>query len=215
MTVKVNLREKLIGGFAVVVLLLVAVAAVSLIRLNEAINRTDDMYARNVQGIQQVLLSNRFFISFARDLRTAVITQDAAARTKAVDQARSELEEGTKAFVAYGAVLTSEAEKQAFAELKQRVDQTTATRVKAIDLVGAGDVQGGWALESGHMPLVVEQNTMLDKAGQEQSDLALAAAMPRRVREQQRRSWSSPSQWSPRSSGWELPCSWRTRFLRA
>ncbi len=175
LTVKVNLREKLIGGFAVVVLLLVAVAAVSLIRLNEAINRTDDMYARNVQGIQQVLLSNRFFISFARDLRTAVITQDAAARTKAIDQARSELEEGTKAFAAYGAVLTSEAEKQAFAELKQRVDQTTATRAKAIDLFAAGDVQGGWALEAGHMPLVVEQNTMLDKAGQQQSDLALAA----------------------------------------
>ncbi|MBK7726904.1 MAG: MCP four helix bundle domain-containing protein [Dehalococcoidia bacterium] len=142
MTVKVNLREKLIGGFAVVVLLLVAVAAVSLIRLNEAINRTDDMYARNVQGIQQVLLSNRFFISFARDLRTAVITQDAAARTKAVDQARSELEEGTKAFVAYGAVLTSDAESR-----RSRNSNSGSTRPRPLASRRSTSLPGraGWA----------------------------------------------------------------------
>ncbi len=172
---KLNLRAKLMGGFGTVVLLLLAVAGVGLLRLNQAVSRTDQMYAENVEGVQQVLLANRFFIAFARDLRTAVLAQDEGARSKAIDQARGELKEGTEAFAAYGNVLTGDAQREAFSALKQRVDQTTETRAKAIDLIAAGDVQGGWALEVGHMPLVVEQNSMLDKAAQDQSDLALAA----------------------------------------
>jgi len=172
---KLNLRTKLIGGFGVVLLLLVAVASVALIRLNEAISRTDDMYEQNVRGVQQVLLANRFFIAFARDLRTAVLTEDEAARKKAIDQARNQLSSGTAAFAAYGEVLAADEERKAFEEIKQRVEQTTSTRSKAIELVASGDVKGGWALEVGHMPIVVEQNTMLDAAAQRQSDLAMGA----------------------------------------
>lgn len=170
-----SIQVKLLGGFGLVLALLVAVALVGLLRLNQAVTRTDEMYSKNVEGVQQVLLANRFYIAFARDLRSAVLAQDDAARTKAVEQARSELIDGNKAFEAFGEVITDESGRQEYAELKKRVDQTSATRAKALDLVAAGDVQAGWALEIGHMPLVVEQNSMLDNAAQSQEDAALVA----------------------------------------
>ena len=171
---KLNLRAKLMGGFAIVIVFLIAVAAVGLMRLNDAVSRTDTMYEENVLGVQDVLLANRYFIAFGRELRSAVIAQDDAARRKAADLAKTDLEEGSKAFAAYGEVVESRnaEEQKQFAALKERVEQTTATRAKAAELVAAGKVQEGWALEQGHMELVLEQNTMLDEAAEHEANLA-------------------------------------------
>ncbi|MCC6959214.1 MAG: MCP four helix bundle domain-containing protein [Dehalococcoidia bacterium] len=174
---KLNLQAKLMGGFAIVILFLVAVASVGLMRLNEAVSRTETMYADNVLGVQHVLLANRYYISFAREMRSAVLAQDDAARAKAVEEAKLDLAEGSKAFAEYGEVMQQgNAEQQkAYAELKERVDATTATRAKAIELVGGGKVQEGWALEQGQMALVVEQNSLLDQAGEDEAELARAS----------------------------------------
>ncbi|MCZ2108425.1 MAG: MCP four helix bundle domain-containing protein, partial [Dehalococcoidia bacterium] len=160
-----RLQPKLLGGFSLVLALMVTIAVIAAREFNSSSSDVQHMYEHEVDGIQNVLLTNWAYTASARDLRGAALTNDAPTRSATLKRATDELKQGQDAFTKYEATLDTEEERQQVAELKQLVTQTTATRQKALDAMLAGDIDGGLKLEMDQTDTVVRQNTLLDEAG--------------------------------------------------
>ncbi|MCO6450640.1 MAG: MCP four helix bundle domain-containing protein, partial [Caldilineales bacterium] len=98
---KLRIREKLLGGFAIVLLLLAAIAILSVTRLNQSADRTQQLYEDNALGIQAALTINQNMIASAREEKRAFLASDDAARDALVEQSREEMEVAQAALAAY------------------------------------------------------------------------------------------------------------------
>ncbi|MCZ7577354.1 MAG: methyl-accepting chemotaxis protein [Dehalococcoidia bacterium] len=170
-----RLQFKLLAGFTLVLVLLAVVAVVGVLQLQKASDRTESMYSHNLLAGQNVLEANRYFIAFARDFRGAVLATDPARRTTLLDLARTDLQHGSDYWAAYIEGATGAAAAEQLAKLEPLVKETTATRTAALDMAATGDIEGGWEMESGHFEKVLEQNQLLQEAGELQATNAAAA----------------------------------------
>ncbi len=170
-----RLQIKLLAGFTLVLVLMAVVAVVGVMQLQQASYRTESMYEGNLVTGQSVIEANRFYIAFARDFRSVVLATDDAQRTKMIDQARTQLERGGEYWDQYVSRASGTGAQEQLTKLVPLVKETTATRTAALDAAAKGDVDAGWKLESGHMPKVLEQNQLLQEAGEYQATVAAAA----------------------------------------
>lgn len=170
-----RLQFKLLAGFTLVLVLLAVVAVVGVLQLQKASDRTESMYSDNLLAGQNVIEANRFLISFARDFRGAVLATDPAQRNRLLDLARTELQRGGEYWAAYVAAASGTAAEEQLAKLEPLVKETTATRTAALDLAAKGDIEGGWKMETGHFDKVLEQNQLLQEAGEYQAAVASQA----------------------------------------
>ena len=88
---KIRLIHKILGGFVVVLALMAVVAAVGIIQLNKAADRSAAMYRENVLGVQFALETRAHMLASARDEKRAFLAADPAhAATLAALKAKSE-----------------------------------------------------------------------------------------------------------------------------
>ena len=86
-----GLRTKLLGGFSVVIVFTIAVAAVGIRTQQAASERTDVMYREDVRGTRSLLTANLNMVMSAREELRAVTATDAAVRAEFIKRSRQEL----------------------------------------------------------------------------------------------------------------------------
>ncbi|MBE7520323.1 MAG: methyl-accepting chemotaxis protein [Thermoflexaceae bacterium] len=185
---KLRLREKLLGGFAAVLVLMAVVAVLGIMRLQQAADRTDRLYRENALGILNAEEVNVHMTASAREEKRAFLEKDAAKRATLIADSRESLKGATEHLQEYHATFASEADAQEWAKVETKVKEIIAGREQVLTLLEQGKTDEA-AAQAGEMAASIkEMNEAVSAAGEfnarlaeESKDAAAAAASSART----------------------------------
>ncbi|MCZ2108477.1 MAG: methyl-accepting chemotaxis protein [Dehalococcoidia bacterium] len=170
---KFRLREKLLGSFAVVLVLSGIVGAVGIFQLSAAANRTADMYRQNVLGIQHALTVNNAMTASGREEAKADLAANGSAEQKAlVKQAQDELAEAAKALDAYKVSIASATDEKQWDAVTAKVQRVIQNREKVLAAIESGDDATVTSVRTTMAGDITEMNKALADVGQFNADLS-------------------------------------------
>ena len=137
-----GIRAKLLAGFGAVLFLLAVVAAFGLLKINEADEAMTVLGEREMTSLQTAMDAQVQVVTISRELRQAILMDDAAAKAKA----KAGYEAADKAFVndaeELGKLLVTPAGKASLAEATTAFGEWKKVRDRILDLAIKGDVAG-------------------------------------------------------------------------
>jgi len=170
-----TIRTKLLGGFALVLVMMAVVAVVGITRLSQASARTEAMYRENVLGVQYALLTNQNMIASAREEKRAFLTPAGDARQALIAEARAEMEAAEQAMVDYEQTFASEADRAMWAEVTDPVHAVIEKRQGVLGLLATGRDTEASAAAAEMGALIGPMNQSLTEAGDFNAELAQQA----------------------------------------
>jgi len=173
--VRLTIRTKLLGSYGILIALMVVVATLGILRLQEAAARTDAMYVENVQGVQHALLTNQAMIASAREEKRAFLEPEGATRTRLIAESRAWMSDAEQSMVAYEATYDSEADRLQWEAVVAEVNPVIAARHHVLDLLEQG--QYAEALEASVVmgPAIASMNAALTQTAGFNEQLAADA----------------------------------------
>ncbi|WP_322818863.1 methyl-accepting chemotaxis protein [Tepidiforma sp.] len=173
-----NLRlvHKILGGFIVVLVLMVIVAGVGIYQLDQAAKRTDQLYRLNTLGVQYSLGANRYFIASAREEKKALLAAESSQRQRFIDASRYQLELAQQQLESYRGTIFDKEEADLFLLIEELGQQVTTERKKVLDQAEKGDQVGAIITASQMDPIVARLNENLDLLAKFNVDQAKLAA---------------------------------------
>jgi len=170
-----KLRVKLLGGFAVVLVLMVVVAFMAVQRLNQASNRTAAMYRENAQGIAFAADVNFNMVASAREEKKAMLEDERTKQAALIKQAKDELEVAKQGLADYHSTFANAEDEKSWAEVEVMVNKVIAERTNVLDLIGAGKAAEAADAADKMAEGIGSMNKALAAAGQLNVELAAAS----------------------------------------
>lgn len=168
-----SLRIKLLGGFAIVLALMVVVAFIAITKLQQASDRTAALYRENALGIQYSLDANVNMVKSAREEKRAFLSQDETKRAALIAQSRQEMVDAEKSLLDYRVTFASAADEEQWTGVEKQVNDVIAARRNVLTLLEKGDVEAA-SKAAGEMTAAIEaMNNTLDESGAFNAQLAL------------------------------------------
>jgi len=156
-----GLRTKLLGGFSVVIVFTIAVAAVGIRTQQAASERTDVMYREDVRGTRSLLTANLNMVMSAREELRAVTATDAAVRAEFIKRSRQELTDAKASLDEYRASAVEQGAEARWLELDAAVRGVREGREESLRLLEQGDAPGAAAKRQGAVAAIDVMNTAL------------------------------------------------------
>ncbi|MBK7329239.1 MAG: MCP four helix bundle domain-containing protein [Dehalococcoidia bacterium] len=122
---KIRLIHKILGGFVVVLALMAVVAAMGIIQLNKAADRSAAMYRENVLGVQFAIETRVHMLASARDEKRAFLAADPAQRSALVAESREAMKKAEDAMAAYHETFASAADEEQWAGVEAMVERSS------------------------------------------------------------------------------------------
>ncbi len=169
---RLTIRTKLLGGFGIVLLLMGVVAVISIVRLNQAAQRTQDMYTQNVLGVQYALLTNQNMIASAREEKRAFLTSEGPDRDALIEESRREMDAAVEAMTAYEDTYASEADREQWDAVVTPVKEVIAQRQAVLDLLAEGRDAEAAKAAAAMSSAIGPMNAALTETGQFNATLA-------------------------------------------
>ncbi|MCK6563211.1 MAG: MCP four helix bundle domain-containing protein, partial [Dehalococcoidia bacterium] len=169
---KIGLREKLLGGFGAVLVLMVIVAVMGIMRLQQAADRTDDLYTQNVLGVQFSLETRAQMLVSARDEKRAFLAGEQDERATLIRASRDAMAAAEKAMQDYHQTFASEADAQQWAEAETLVKKVIADREAVLVLLEQGKAEEAKRAASGMGDDIKAIDKTLTETGQFNADIA-------------------------------------------
>ncbi|MBK7126634.1 MAG: MCP four helix bundle domain-containing protein [Dehalococcoidia bacterium] len=129
---KIRLIHKILGGFVIVLALMAVVAAVGIIQLNKAADRSAAMYRENVLGVQFAIETRVHMLASARDEKRAFLAADPAQRSALVAESREAMKKAEDAMAAYHETFASAADEERWAGVEGDGQQGHRRAVPAV-----------------------------------------------------------------------------------
>ncbi len=162
---RLTIRTKLLGGFSLVLLMMGVIAILGIMRLNQAAQRTDDMYTQNVQGVQYALLTNQNMIASAREEKRAFLTPAGPDRDALIQQSRDEMQAAEDAMHLYEGTFASAEDEQQWSAIEAEIVEVIALRETVLDLLAQDRVAEAQQAAAGMNAAIARMNTDLTEAG--------------------------------------------------
>ncbi len=169
---KLRLREKLLGGFAAVLVLMAVVAVMGIMRLQQAADRTERLYVENVLGVQFALETKAQMFASAREEKRAFLTEDKSQRESLIKLSRDEMAAAEKAMQDYHQTFASQADADQWAEIEAKVGKVITDREAVLQLIEQGKDEEAAKVASGMVTNIQEMDKALTETGQFNADLA-------------------------------------------
>lgn len=169
---RLTIRTKLLGGFGIVLLLLGVVAVISVMRLNQAAQRTQDMYVQNVHGLQYALLTNVDMIASAREEKRAFLTEPGPQRDALIAEARAEMAHAAQTMIAYEETFASESDREQWNAVVAQVNEVIRQRSAVLDLLAEGRDAEAAVAAAAMVQVIGPMNAALTETGEYNSQLA-------------------------------------------
>lgn len=169
---KIRLIHKILGGFAVVLVLMAVVAVMGIQKLDASATRTSNLYRENVLGVQYALETNVNMVSSAREEKRAMLATDQSKRNTLVDQSRSELAAAEKSMADYHQTFATDEDARQWAAVEDQVKKVIAGRREVLDLLAKGDTAGASQRAAEMDADITAMNKALDETGQFNAELA-------------------------------------------
>jgi methyl-accepting chemotaxis protein len=138
---KMRLREKLLGGFAMVLAMMVFGSGLAIYQLNSAAGRSQDMYDNYVLGVEKLLSAHSALVGADRDAKAAALITDAATRSRDLGEARLHLRASAENLRAFGGTLRTEEQQAAFDSLEAKMKSLSASTERLAGLVEQGKLE--------------------------------------------------------------------------
>ncbi|MCL4232834.1 MAG: MCP four helix bundle domain-containing protein, partial [Dehalococcoidia bacterium] len=169
---KLRLREKLLGGFGIVLALMAVVSVMGIMRLQQAADGTERLYRENALGILNAEEVNVHMIASAREEKRAFLEDDPAKRGSLIAEAREALADAAEHLQEYHVTFASEADAQQWAEVETKVKAVSAEREKVLVLLEQGKDEEASATAGKMAADVAEMNKVLSETGEYNARLA-------------------------------------------
>lgn len=162
---RITIRSKLLIGFGAVLVLMAGVAVLGTVRLDQAAQRTQDMFRENVHGVQYALLANQNMIASAREEKRAFLTEPGQQRDALIQQSRDEMTLAQQAASNYHETFATEDDRQQWAGVEALMEQVSSARSAVLDLLEQGRDAEATTAASGMFAVVDQMNQALTDAG--------------------------------------------------
>jgi methyl-accepting chemotaxis protein len=169
---RIRLREKLLAGFGVVIVLLAVVAVLGIMQLQSASNRTSSLYRENVLGVQYALSTNVNMIASAREEKRAFLAIGQSNRGPLIQASREEMARAKEAAEMYHTTFANQADADQWAPVEDQVHKVIAAREEVLKLLEQGKDAEAAAAAAAMGEMITAMNKALDDAGQFNADLA-------------------------------------------
>ena len=169
---KLNLRTKLLGGFSAVIVLMIVVAVMGIVKLNQTAQSNADMYQQNVLGVQYAGLVNQNMIASGREEAKADLQEPGQARNDLVKQARDEMTAARKAMDDYKVTFAGPEDEKQWSGVTARVEKVLTGREGILKALEAADDVSAVKLRTAMAADVADMNKALTETEQFNSDLA-------------------------------------------
>jgi methyl-accepting chemotaxis protein len=173
--VKLRLREKLLGGFAIVLVLLGVVAVMGIMKLSQSASTTADLYTQNVLGVQYSSATNIDMIASAREEKKAFLQADKAKRADIIKASRGFMAQATQDLKDYHVSFASDSDAKQWATVETQVNKIMAEREGVLALLEKGDDAAATAAAAAMGAGITEMNKTVDDTVQFNADLAKTA----------------------------------------
>lgn len=171
-TLKLRLIHKILGGFAVVLVLLAVVAVMGIQKLDSSAKRTAALYRENVLGVQYALETNYNMTASGRDENEALLSTEPARRNAAVEQARKELATAEQGLTDYHQTYATKEDEEQWLKVEEQVKVVIAGRREVLDLLAKGDVAAATLRGTQMESQIAAMNKSLDETAKFNADLA-------------------------------------------
>lgn len=170
-----RLIHKILGGFVVVLVLMVVVAVMGMVQLDRAAARTDTVYRENLKGVEYSLTTNAHMLGSLAEEKRAMLALETAQRKEFVTASREMMELARADMANYRSTLTSAADQEAWAAVEAQAEKVIASREKVLAMIEKGDTVGATFAASDMKADVETLNEALNQSAGENSQRAYSA----------------------------------------
>ena len=170
---KIRLIHKILGGFVIVLALMAVVAAVGIIQLNKAADRSAAMYRENVLGVQFAIETRVHMLASARDEKRAFLAADPAQRSALVAESREAMKKAEDAMAAYHETFASAADEEQWAAVEAMVEKVITARTGVLVQLEKGELVQAATAAATMTADETAMNEALEEAGHFNSQIAM------------------------------------------
>ena len=159
-----GIRAKLLGGFAVVLIITGIVAFIGYTQLSAASTRQTSAYEKNLLGVLYAAETNIGMISSAREEKRAFLTAAGDARNKLIVQSRAEMQDAAKSGKLYEQTYINDSDRVQWESVMAGVRGVSTTREQVLQLLEKGQDAEAKATAAGMSDAIDKMNDSLDEA---------------------------------------------------
>ncbi|MEO8539871.1 MAG: methyl-accepting chemotaxis protein, partial [bacterium] len=154
---------KLLGGFAVVLVLTAIIAIAGIMQLRSAAKRTDELYHYDLLGMHFATTAQLSMVKSARDEKKTFLATDEAKRTELIKEARADLAEAADAAKSATPTFVEAADQATWVGVMKQLEDVSAARSHVLDLLAANDDTAATAAATAMTADIDKMNAALEK----------------------------------------------------
>jgi methyl-accepting chemotaxis protein len=173
---KLRIREKLLGGFALILVMMVLVGGLALTRMSTLSGTISTIYEQHVQGTQVILTAMADLVASGRAEKNAILADDKDSAEKEAEAARTFLANTIKGLGEFKNITTLDASKAQVDQMEEDLATVQQGREKVLELAIAGQTSDAKSEAARVFATADRVDSAMDVLAQSEADRAKKAA---------------------------------------
>lgn len=161
---RIRLIHKILGGFAVVLVLMAVVAGMGIFQLDRSAERTESLYQSNLLGVNYALLTTIHMRDSATEEKRAFLSLEPVKRQALIDASRDAMGAATITMEQYRATISSPEAAEQWATVETAVAKVIEGRNTVLTMLSNGDAVGATLAASAMESNMLAMNRLLDES---------------------------------------------------
>lgn len=161
---RIRLIHKILGGFAVVLVLMAAVAVMGILQLDKSAERTESLYSENLLGVNYALLTTIHMKDSATEEKRAFLSLEPVKRQALIDASRDAMGAATITMEQYRGTIATAAAQEQWATVEAAVAKVIEGRNTVLTMLADGDAVGATLAASAMESDMLAMNRLLDES---------------------------------------------------
>ena len=173
---RLRLREKLLGAFGIVLVMMVVVGILALTRMSTLASGTSTLYEKHLLGTQYLLQANSDLINSGRAEKNVLLATDKATIDKEAASARQLLDSAAKGMEQFKGTIVLDSTREKVAQIESDLAAIKTAREQVIQLAAAGKAAEAKDQAATLRATVDKADATMDELTQSKEDLSKQAA---------------------------------------